>query len=173
MEEAGIPKKVPRIWAVAGGKGGVGKSVIAVSLAIAAARRGRRCILIDADLGGANLHTLLGVPAPRVSTADLFLHRSIGLAEVALPTPVANLHLVSGGGSLMDMANPHHAHKIKLIRQLFTLGADEVFMDLGAGSSFTVLDFFSPRTNRSWWRHRFRPRWKTPITFSRPLSSGA
>ena len=42
----------PDIWAVAGGKGGVGKSVISANLAVAVARRGLTCMLIDADLGG-------------------------------------------------------------------------------------------------------------------------
>ena len=51
----------PRIWAVGGGKGGVGKSVITSNLAVAFARRGERCVVVDADLGGANLHTMLGV----------------------------------------------------------------------------------------------------------------
>lgn len=141
MTEVGTEKKMPRIWAVAGGKGGVGKSVITVSLAIAAARRKRRCILVDADLGGANLHTLLGMPPPPARLADVFLRRA-ALEEVLLPTGIDNLHLVSGAGSLLDMANPHHVQKMKLIRQIFALDTDEVFIDLGAGSSFTVLDFF-------------------------------
>ncbi len=142
MTEAETAKKVPRIWAVAGGKGGVGKSVITVSLAVAAARRKRRCILVDADLGGANLHTLLGMPPPTAKLADVFLRRVTGIEEVLLPTGIDNLQLVSGAGSLLDMANPHHVQKMKLIRQIFALDADEVFIDLGAGSSFTVLDFF-------------------------------
>ena len=57
----------PRIWAIGGGKGGVGKSVVSSSLAAAMAAAGRRCAVIDADLGGANLHTLLGVSRPRYS----------------------------------------------------------------------------------------------------------
>jgi flagellar biosynthesis protein FlhG len=135
-------KRMPRIWAVAGGKGGVGKSVLSASLAIAAARRQKRCILVDADLGGANLHTLFGLPATSAKLADVFLRRAEGVGEVLLPTGIDNLSLVSGAGSLLDMANPHHAQKLKLIRQIFALDADEVFIDLGAGSSFTVLDFF-------------------------------
>src|SRR5574342_354126 len=60
----------PRIWAVGGGKGGVGKSVVAASLAAAIAGTGRRCAVIDVDLGGANLHTLLGVSRPRRTLSD-------------------------------------------------------------------------------------------------------
>ncbi len=142
MESPDAAKKRPRVWAVGGGKGGVGKSVITSSMAIAAARRGRRCILLDADLGGANLHTLLGLSAPRATLSDIFRRQAAGLQEILLPTAVPDLHLISGAGAMLDMANPKHAHKAKVIRQLFTLDADEIFIDLGAGTSFTVLDFF-------------------------------
>ena len=57
----------PRVWAIGGGKGGVGKSVIAVNLAATLAGKGNRVVLVDADLGGANLHTLLGMPNPKAN----------------------------------------------------------------------------------------------------------
>ena len=67
--------RAPRIWAVGGGKGGVGKSVVTSSLAAAMAGLGHRVAVIDADLGAANLHTLLGAARPRV-TLSYFLSRS-------------------------------------------------------------------------------------------------
>jgi flagellar biosynthesis protein FlhG len=139
---ADAAKKRPRIWAVGGGKGGVGKSVVTSSLAIAAARRGRRCILLDADLGGANLHTLLGVSSPSVTLSNIFRRQAASLQDILLPTAVPNLQLISGAGAMLDMANPKHAQKIKVIRQLLTLEADDIFLDLGAGTSSTVLDCF-------------------------------
>ncbi len=51
--------RVKQIWAVGGGKGGVGKSLLASSLAICLARTGNKVTAIDLDLGGANLHTTL------------------------------------------------------------------------------------------------------------------
>jgi len=57
------PPPPARVWAVGGGKGGIGKSFLVANLATIAARSGKRVILIDADLGGANLHTCLGVRA--------------------------------------------------------------------------------------------------------------
>ncbi len=137
----------PRIWAVGGGKGGIGKTVVSSSLAVAFAHRGRRCVLVDADLGGANLHTVLGVARPPRSLAH-FLRREVSeLSEVASPTPIPNLQLVSGAHAVFDAANPHHAQKLKLLRHLSRLDADDVFIDLSAGSSFNVLDFFLAAQN--------------------------
>src|SRR5258707_1051271 len=68
-------KSVPRIVATAGGKGGVGKSTIAANLALAIGRLGHRVTLVDADLGAANLHTMLGVTRPQFGLADFFDQR--------------------------------------------------------------------------------------------------
>lgn len=132
----------PRIWAVGGGKGGVGKSVITTSIAIALARRGKRCILVDADLGGANLHTFVGMNNPERTLSDLFRKEVSGLQDILLQTKFENLWLISGAKALLDMANPAHMQKMKVIRQIFSLNADHIFIDLGAGSAFNVLDFF-------------------------------
>ncbi|WP_243371594.1 P-loop NTPase [Geotalea sp. SG265] len=137
-----IPPQVPRVWAVGGGKGGVGKSVVATNLGVAVARLGLRCVLVDADLGGANLHTMLGVSAKK-GLASIFNHESASLNDILIPTGIANLHLVSGAQALLDMANPKHAQKLKLLRQLFAIDADIILIDLSAGSSFNVIDFFN------------------------------
>jgi flagellar biosynthesis protein FlhG len=132
----------PRIWAVGGGKGGVGKSVVTSSLAAAMAGSGRRCAVIDADLGGANLHTLLGVSRPRYSLSHLLTGEVESLAELLVQTPVRNLWLVSGNQALLEMANPRHSQKEMLFRQIRSLDVDDVVLDLSAGSTFNVLDFF-------------------------------
>ena len=54
-----------RVVSVGGGKGGIGKSLISANLGIELARRGKKVVLVDADLGGANLHTTLGIDLPR------------------------------------------------------------------------------------------------------------
>ncbi|MEE8219789.1 MAG: P-loop NTPase, partial [bacterium] len=64
------------IWAIGGGKGGTGKSFMTASLGIQLAQFGRRTIIVDADLGAANLHTCLGVKSPKVTLAD-FLSRTV------------------------------------------------------------------------------------------------
>jgi flagellar biosynthesis protein FlhG len=136
-----VPKG-PRIWAIGGGKGGVGKSVIATNLAATLARAGYRVVLVDADLGGANLHTLLGVPNPKTNLSDFISKKVPNLSDVMTPTLVENLWLVSGARALVDMANPNFSQKGKILRHISTLDADHVVLDLGAGSAFNVLDFF-------------------------------
>jgi len=135
-------RRGPRIWAVGGGKGGVGKSVIAVNLAAALAESGNRVVLVDADLGGANLHTLLGIPNPKANLSDFLSKKVSRLAEVMTPTGVDNLWLVSGAKALVDMANPNFGQKGKILRHINALQADHLILDLGAGSAFNVLDFF-------------------------------
>jgi flagellar biosynthesis protein FlhG len=101
----------PRIWAIGGGKGGVGKSVIATNIAALIARGDQSVALVDADLGGANLHTLLGVPSPKVNLADFISKRVRSLGEVMTPTPIENVWLVSGAKALVEMANPNFGQK--------------------------------------------------------------
>ncbi len=132
----------PMIYAVGGGKGGVGKSVIAANLGAALALLGRRVVLFDADLGGANLHTFLGMSSPALGIGT-FLSGKVGrLDEVAVDTSVESLRLISGAGAGLETANLKYAQKSKILRHLRKLDADEVILDIGAGSSFNVLDFF-------------------------------
>jgi flagellar biosynthesis protein FlhG len=132
----------PTVWAVGGGKGGVGKSIVTSSLAIGLARRGQRCVLVDADLGGANLHTILGIRPPRLTLSHFLAGEVAHLDELLCPGPVPNLSLISGSQALIEMANPQHARKEKLLRHVRQLDVDHVFLDLGAGSAYLVLDFF-------------------------------
>ena len=134
--------RAPRVWATGGGKGGVGKSVFTSSLAISLASRGERCVVVDADLGGANVHTLLGVPNPRLTLSHFLAREVESLSDVMCPTPVPNLSIISGARGLLEMANPKHTQKEKLLRHIRRLDVEHVFLDLSAGSSFNVLDFF-------------------------------
>jgi len=142
VNSAPAKHRQPCVVAVGGGKGGVGKSVIAANLALSLANRGHRCTLVDLDLGGANQHTLLGISNPKRSLTDLFQRKVATLPELSVATPYVNLNLISGTKALIEMANPKHAQKLKVLRQLFQLDVDYVFLDLGAGSHFNVLDFF-------------------------------
>jgi MinD-like ATPase involved in chromosome partitioning or flagellar assembly len=127
---------------VAGGKGGVGKSVLAANLSVAVARRGLTCMLIDADLGGGNQHTLFGIEAPRI-TLDAFLQGDEKeLTSVATPTRFYGLSLVYASCDSIGSANPKHSQKLKFIRHFKRAPVDVVILDLGAGTSFNTLDLF-------------------------------
>ena len=131
-----------RIVAIGGGKGGIGKSLLASNLGIELARHGHRVVLVDLDLGGANLHTCLGIPHPEETLYDFVGRQVERLDDLAVPTGVDNLRLISGSLDAIGAANPLHQQKLRLIRAIRGLDADIVVLDLGAGSHFNVLDFF-------------------------------
>ncbi len=131
-----------RIFSVGGGKGGAGKSFVTASLGVFLARQRKRVVLIDLDLGGSNLHTLVGVK-PDGPGLHSFLSKSItDLAKTAVPTPVANLYLIGSAACSMEIANLYHQQKVKVIRAIRNLPFDIILLDLGAGTHFNTLDFF-------------------------------
>jgi flagellar biosynthesis protein FlhG len=136
------PARARRVISIGGGKGGIGKSLISANLGIELARRGKRVVLVDADLGGANLHTTLGVEVPRRTLSDFIERRVSRIDEVVTPTGIENLGLVSGALDHLDAANPRHAQKMRLLRHVQQLDADFAILDLGAGTHSNVLDFF-------------------------------
>ena len=90
---------VPKIWAIGGGKGGVGKSTLSLILAFWLARAGKRTILMDVDLGGANVHTLMGITTPVRTLNDYLKRRYDTLEEICIDTEVENLRIICGGGT--------------------------------------------------------------------------
>ena len=130
------------IWAVGGGKGGTGKSFLSANMGIALAGQGKRVLLIDADLGCANLHTCLGIEYPEATLSDLLTGRIKRIEQAIVPTGIANLSLISGAQDILEMANPKHAQKTRLLKQIQELDMEYVILDLGAGTSFNILDFF-------------------------------
>jgi flagellar biosynthesis protein FlhG len=131
-----------RVVSVGGGKGGIGKSLISANLGIELARRGRRVVLVDADLGGANLHTTLGVQIPRRTLSDFIERKVERIEDVVTATGVENLGLVSGAMDDLDAANPRYAQKMRLLRHIQSMDVDYAILDLGAGTHSNVLDFF-------------------------------
>lgn len=132
-----------RLWSIGGGKGGVGKSVFTLGLGISLARLGHRVILLDGDLGAANLHTLAGVRFPPFTVEDFLLRKVARLEEVVVETSIPGISLICGADDILGAANPTYHQKIRLLRELENLPADFVLIDLGAGTSFNVLDLFN------------------------------
>jgi flagellar biosynthesis protein FlhG len=131
-----------RVISIGGGKGGIGKSLVSANLGIELARRGRRVVLVDADLGGANLHTTLGIELPRRTLSDFIERKVAKIDDVVTPTGIPNLGLVSGALDHLDAANPKHAQKMRFLRHVQQLDVDYAILDLGAGTHSNVLDFF-------------------------------
>src|SRR3989442_7601995 len=83
------------IWALAGGKGGVGRSLLAANLGIQLARAGRRVVLVDLDLQGSNLPTFLGYQRLPRALADLASGKVALLSELACETPTRHLPIIA------------------------------------------------------------------------------
>ena len=133
---------MPEIYPIGGGKGGVGKSFIVASLGALFARQGKKVVLVDLDLGGSNLHTFLGIKNPK-SGIDNFLNKGVrGLEQVAVPTYVPNLFIISSLHCPIEIANLFHTQKQKIIKAIRKLAFDYILLDLGAGTNFNTLDFF-------------------------------
>lgn len=130
------------IWAVGGGKGGIGKSFISSSLAICLTRLGKSVTLIDLDLGSANLHTCLGVKIPQLTLSDYVGGRQRDLAEIQVKTEIPGLHLISGFNDQLDIADMSRPARDRLVSAIRHLPSTYTILDLGAGTNESTLDFF-------------------------------
>jgi len=129
-----------RIIAVTSGKGGVGKTHIVANLGLALARQGLKTLLIDADLGLANLDILLGL-SPRYTIHDVLLLRKT-LAQVVVEGP-EGLKILPASSGIPEMAELDDHQKMFLLDELDHFGEslDVVLIDTGAGISRNVLFF--------------------------------
>jgi flagellar biosynthesis protein FlhG len=129
-----------RVIAVTGGKGGVGKTNISVNLAVAMAEEGRRVMLLDADLGLANIDVVLGMHPEYDLSHVLSGERS--LEEVVLDGP-GGIKVVPGASGVQQMAELSEAEHAGLIRAFSDIGSDldVLIIDTAAGISDTVVSF--------------------------------
>ena len=135
-------KKVPlaraRITAVTSGKGGVGKTFVSCNLAAALARQGRRVLVLDADLGLANLDVMLNL-APKITLHDVFTGKS-SLEDAILPAPGGFDALLAGSG-MVEYSRMTPEVRDQLLKVIDTVAPryDHVILDTGAGISDVVL----------------------------------
>ena len=135
------------IWPIGGGKGGSGKSFLASSLGRLLAKSGKRTLLIDLDLGAANLHTMVDVRYPEKCFSDFITKKIPVLEDIVLGTPFPNLFLISGAHDSLDIANLPYDKKIKTLKAISKLKYEYILLDLGAGTAFNTLDFFLASQN--------------------------
>jgi len=130
------------IWAVGGGKGGTGKSFISASIAIELAHLEKDVTLIDADLGGPNLHTFLGMKESNLDLGDFITNKVAKLKDTVILTPFPGLKLIKGTENILFMANLNYYKKMKLIRHIKTFDSKRVIIDIGTGASYNCIDIF-------------------------------
>jgi flagellar biosynthesis protein FlhG len=139
--------KNPVFITIGGGKGGIGKSTVTSLLASTLAQKGLLVGLIDADLGGANLHTFVGCKRPVHGLQDFLNNRVQSLNDLIVTTAIPNTWLISGINDGAENANPKFSQKQRLISHIKNLKADYIFIDLAAGSGNMVTDFYAAFAN--------------------------
>lgn len=127
---------------VAGGKGGVGKSIFSLNIAITLAKQCKNVVLCDLDLGGSNLHTLLGLKNNQAGIGTYISKVETDFSNLLQATGIPGLQFIAGDCLFPGTANMDFFTKKKIIQQLEKLNADYVILDLGAGSTYNVIDFF-------------------------------
>jgi len=137
------PSSQRQIWAVGGGKGGVGKSLISSSIAYTIARLGFPVIAIDLDLGGANLHTVLGQAPPKKCLSDFLSNPGMSLMDCIVDTPYPNLKLIAGAKDDLTITQLNEEKKYRLMHEIQYITGSFVVLDLGAGINQYTLDFFN------------------------------
>ena len=130
------------IWSVGGGKGGVGKSLVASNLALSLSKQGKKVLLVDADLGAANLHTFLGIDGGKGALSSFLKNEISDIGSLISKTPFPNLDLISGAKDSLDVADVRNAQVTRLREALKKVEYDYAVLDIGPGTSSNLLDMF-------------------------------
>lgn len=130
----------PLVLSVTSGKGGVGKTNVSVNLATALSRMGKRVVLVDADLGLANVDVILGL-TPQKNIFHLF-HEGAALKDILYPTPYGFSILPASSG-MSEMLSLTTGQKLELLEAMGELEdeLDYLIVDTGAGINDNVLYF--------------------------------
>jgi flagellar biosynthesis protein FlhG len=129
-----------RVIAVSSGKGGVGKTNVVAGLALSLARTGKKILIIDADLGLANIDIIFNV-RPELNISDV-MNGEASIKEI-LVSLQENISLIPAGSGISDLTNLSDAQKLSLLNEFDSIDGDfdYVLVDTGAGISDNVLYF--------------------------------
>jgi len=134
-------EKKTRIIAISSGKGGVGKTNVSINLALAYAQLGKKVIVLDADLGLANVNVILGI-IPKYNLYHL-IRKQKSLKDIILDTQYG-IQIVAGASGFSKIANLSDEERDTFIEELSDLSsADIIIIDTSAGVSNNVLDFIA------------------------------
>ncbi|MFP4561782.1 MAG: MinD/ParA family protein [Spirochaetia bacterium] len=138
---SGNDSKKTRIIAISSGKGGVGKTNISINMALAYAQLGKKVIVMDADLGLANVNVVLGV-IPKYNLYHL-IRKQKTMRDIILDTNYG-IQIVAGASGFSKIANLSDEERTNFITELSELSsADIIIIDTGAGVSSNVLSFIA------------------------------
>jgi flagellar biosynthesis protein FlhG len=139
QKSSSTPTSTTRVIAVASGKGGVGKTNISTNLALAYATLGKKVILMDADLGLANVNVVLGI-IPKFNLYHL-IRKQKTMREIIMDTDYG-IQIVAGASGFAKIANLSEEERDDFIHELSELSsADVIIIDTSAGVSNNVLSF--------------------------------
>lgn len=132
--------KAARVITITSGKGGVGKSNLAVNLAVQLRKQGKRVIILDADFGLANIEVMFGV-IPKFNLSSM-LYQGKCISDVVTQGPM-EIGFVSGGNGVLGLNNLSRDQIMMLVKSISELNelADVIIIDTGAGVSDQVLEF--------------------------------
>ena len=132
--------KWPKVISISSGKGGVGKTNVTANLGLAFAQLGKQVLLLDADLGLANMNVLLGITS-RYSIEHLF-NREKRFSEILVKGP-GGMSIMPASSGVLELVDLNETQKIMLLDELDHLGmsVDVLLIDTGAGISSNVLYF--------------------------------
>ena len=132
------PLRAARVIAVTSGKGGVGKTFVSANMAAALAKRNLRVLVLDADLGLANLDVVLNL-YPKITLHDVFTGKA-KLEEAILPAP-GGFHVLLAGSGMVEYSRltAEVREQFQKVLQSITPNYDVIILDTGAGISDVVL----------------------------------
>ena len=132
--------KHTRVIVVTSGKGGVGKSTLALNIALSLCHQGKKVIIMDADLGLANIDIMLGL-LPKYNLYHMIQGKK-NLKEIIIPGP-GGISIIPGGSGITELANMGENNLKKMLVELGKLDGefDYMIIDTGAGISNNVISF--------------------------------
>lgn len=132
--------KAARVITITSGKGGVGKSNLAVNLAVQLRKKGQRVLILDADFGLANIEIMFGV-VPKFNLSSV-LFQGKKIKEIISTGPM-DIGFISGGNGVIGLNNLSRDQIMYLVKNISELNelADVIIIDTGAGVSDQVLEF--------------------------------
>lgn len=131
------------VISIGGGKGGIGKSCFSGNLGVALSQAGKKVLLVDADLGAANLHTIIGIAHAEKTLSDFLKNKYSSLKDVLIESSYPNLKLLSSASDILSLSYPTYKEKQRIISEIQKLDVDVIIFDIAAGTHQRAIDFFT------------------------------